>query len=302
MSKGADGRPGPSDTEPGTSWLRRGLSTVASRLTQAQQWLPPGWRSRAAILEHRRIPDTLWQNTLALYPFLQWRDALQQHRLRELSTLFLAHKQFVPAGGLALTDDIAVAIAAQACLPALRLGLACYDGLGDIVIHPDQVVAQREVMDEAGVVHHYDEVLAGEAMPGGPIMLSWQDVQQAQDTSLGYNVVVHEFVHALDMLNGEVDGIPPLPPDISTHEWTDTLWQAFDHHSETLARGHDTWLDPYALDAGLVEFFPVVVESFFVAPQRLQAAHPAVYGLLMRYFQDDPARWAPPSADELAAG
>lgn len=251
--------------------------------------LPTSWLPDAFILRHRAIPDGLWQHTLQRYPFLIWRSASAQQRLRTLATLFLARKVFTPAGGLQLSDEMAVAIAAQACLPILPWGLTAYARFVGVVVHPDQVVAHRSVMDEAGVVHHYDEVLAGESMPDGPVMLSWRDVEQAQDTAQGYNVVIHEFAHALDMFNGEVDGIPPLPAHISAQEWQDTLWQAFDHHRDALAHGDTPWLDPYAAEDGLVEFFPVVTEAFFVAPTRLQAHHPGVYDLLCRYFDETPA-------------
>jgi Mlc titration factor MtfA (ptsG expression regulator) len=260
-----------------------------SLFKRLERHLPLSWRSEASILQHRAIPDELWAQTLAQYPFLAWRSAEQQGRLRALSTLFLARKQFVPAGGLQITDDMAVAIAAQACLPILRLGLGAYAHMGSIVIHPDQVVAHREVMDDAGVVHQYDEVLAGEAMPDGPVMLSWHDVQQARQLDHGYNVVVHEFAHALDMISGELDGTPPLPAELSKTQWTDVMWQGFDRHSEALARGEDTWLDPYATEAGLVEFFPVVTEAFFVTPWALRADFADVYALLCKYFGEDPA-------------
>lgn len=260
-----------------------------SLLERIARHLPLSWRSEASILKHRAIPDSLWALTLAQYPFLAWRSPEKLERLRALSTLFLARKQFVPADGMQITDDMAVAIAAQACLPVLRLGLGAYAHMGHIVVHPDQVVAHREVMDDAGVVHQYDEVLAGEAMPDGPVMLSWHDVQQARDLEHGYNVVVHEFAHALDMLGGELDGTPPLPAEISKDHWQDVMWQGFDRHSEALARGEDTWLDPYAAEAGLVEFFPVVTEAFFVAPWALRADFSDVYALLSCYFGEDPA-------------
>lgn len=261
-------------------------------LSRLARHLPPSWQSDATILLHRPIPDALWAQTLSAFPFLTWRDAVAQKRLRELSTLFLARKQFTPVNGLLLTDEVAVAIAAQACLPIMRWGLNAYDSFMGIVVHPDQVLAHREYMDDHGVVHHFEEVLAGEAMPGGPVMLSWQDVQQAGNAEgFGYNVVVHEFAHALDMRSngGEPTGVPPLPPGMSSAHWQDVLWQAFDRHSEALARGESTWLDPYAATDGLVEFFPVVTEVFFTAPQALRRDFNAVYELLSAYFGEDPA-------------
>lgn len=265
--------------------------------------LPTAVLPDSVVLRHRAIPDDLWARTLASHPFLAWRTPERLARLRELSTLFLAHKQFTPMPGVQLNDAMAVAIAAQACLPVLRWGLSPYGGFVSVVIHPDQVVARRETMDDAGVVHHYDEVLAGEAQPDGPIMLSWRDVDMGADHPEGYNVVVHEFVHALDMSNGEADGLPPLPPGLSRDTWLDTLWQAFDHHRNALAHGEATWLDPYAAEHGLTEFLPVVCEAFFTAPHGLTQAYPDVYALLRSYFDESPAEYAPlpaPRPDEAA--
>lgn len=265
--------------------------------------LPAAWLPEQALLRYRAIPDTLWADTLAAYPFLTWRTPERQARLRALATLFLARKQFTPMPGVTLTDAMAVAIAAQACLPVLQWGLTPYSGFVSIVVHPDQVIARREIVDDAGVVHHYEEVLAGEAQHDGPIMLSWRDVDMGADHPEGYNVVIHEFVHALDMSNGDADGLPPLPARIQQGHWLDTLWQAFDRHRDALAHGDATWLDPYAAEQGLTEFLPVVCEAFFVAPHRLAEAHPDVYALMCTYFGEDPTRHAPapPQPSSLGA-
>jgi len=176
------------------------------------------------VLRQRAIPEPLWQLTLARYPFLARRIADDLTALRELATLFLAQKEFHGAQGLAITDEIAVAIAAQACLPILKLGLGHYAGFVGIVVHPDEVVARREVMDEDGVVHHYDETLSGEAMEGGPVMLSWHDVEAAGESAeWGYNVVIHEFAHVLDMGDGLADGVPPLPDRAARQAWCEVI-------------------------------------------------------------------------------
>ena len=143
------------------------------------------WRRRrdARMLVQRAIPEDLWRLTLSRFPFLVHRPVDDLQRLRDLSTLFLADKEFAGMQGLEVDDGMAVAIAAQACLPILRLGLSQYDAFKGIVVHPDVVVARREVMDEDGVVHHYDEELSGEAMEGGPVMLSWRDVADAGDSA-----------------------------------------------------------------------------------------------------------------------
>lgn len=265
------------------------------------QSLPASWLPARWLLRHRSIPDALWDDTLKRYPFLSWRADGQLKQLRSLSTLFLARKQFTVLDGLVLTDAMAVAVAAQACLPVLRWGLGPYNSFVGVVIRGDQVRARREHMDDAGVVHYHEEVLAGEAQPDGPIMLSWQDVQHAGAAHSGYNVVVHEFAHALDMSNGQADGCPPLPPDMARQDWLDTLWQGFDAHRDALAHGDQTWLDPYAASEGLTEFFPVVCEAFFVAPHALRREHAPVYALLCRYFGEQPHEFAPADTPEVSA-
>lgn len=249
------------------------------------------WRRRreARVLLQRAIPESLWLDMLQGYPFLHQRDEADRAELRRLATLFLAEKEFSGAGGLVVTDEMAVAVAAQACLPILRLGLASYDGFVGIVMHSDEVVARRQATDEAGVVHDYEEVLSGEAMEGGPVMLSWRDVADAgASAEMGYNVVIHEFVHVLDMRDGLADGIPPMPSRAARKRWFDVLSGEYERLREDVDRGFDTFLDPYGAE-GLEEFFPVAAEAFFVAPQGLLAEHPALYDLLRSYFRQDPA-------------
>ena len=247
------------------------------------------WRE-ARTLRVRAIPDDLWQLTLARFPFLSWRRADEVQRLRELSTLFLADKEFAGMQGLHVSDEMAVAIAAQACLPVLKLGLDWYDGFKGIVIHPDAVRARREHMDDAGVVHHFDEELAGEAMQGGPVMLSWQDVAEAgMSAQWGYNVVIHEFVHVLDLRDGVADGVPALPDRRTRKHWQETLTGEYERFCASVKSGMDTLLDPYGAEA-IDEFFAVASEVFFVAPGDLRDEHPMLYGLLGSFFLQDPAR------------
>lgn len=249
------------------------------------------WRRRreARTLVQRAIPDALWRLTLSRFPFLVHRSLDDLQRLRELSTLFLADKEFAGMQGLDVDDGMAVAIAAQACLPILRLGLTQYDGFKGIVVHPDVVVARREVMDEDGIVHHYDEELSGEAMEGGPVMLSWRDVADAGDSAAwGYNVVIHEFAHVLDMRDGAPDGVPLLPDRAARERWLAVLepqWQAF---CERVDSGEDTLIDPYGAEA-IDEFFAVASEVFFVDAPSLRAGHPELYELLAGYYRQDPA-------------
>jgi len=246
------------------------------------------WRDRRT-LARRPIPDDLWLATLVRFPFLAQLGAEDARQLREMSTLFLDRKEFNGAQGLAVTDDMAVAIAAQACLPILHLGLDWYDSFIGIVVHADEVVARREVMDEDGVVHHYEEPLSGEAMEGGPVTLSWKDVAGAGNSAeWGYNVVIHEFAHVLDMRDGEANGMPALPSRNAQAEWRAVFDASYQRFCVQVDAGEETLLDPYGAEAPS-EFFAVACEAFFVAPLDLQAEHPQVYRQLQQFFQQDPA-------------
>ena len=248
------------------------------------------WRAQrdARALARRAIPDALWALTLARLPFLARRPAEDLAELRRLASLFLDRKEFSGAGGLVVDDAMAVCIAAQACLPVLRFGLAPYDGFVGIVVHPDEVLARREVTDEDGIVHAYDEVLAGEAMAGGPVMLSWTDVDQAGESAdWGYNVVIHEFAHVLDMGDGASDGVPPLPAG-KREAWLEVLEAEYAQLCDAVDRDEHTLLDPYGA-TGPDEFFAVSAETFFVTPRALRIAHPRWYALLADYFRQDPA-------------
>jgi len=259
------------------------------------------WRAgrEAAAVQRRSIPDDLWKRTLVRYPFLQRRDPETAAELRRLTSLFLDRKEFSAAGGLRLTDAIVVAIAAQAVLPVLRLGVHLYDGFVGIVVHPDEMLARREVTDEDGVVHIYDEPLVGEATPHGPVTLAWRAVREAGGAGgPAYNVVIHEFTHKLDMLAGGADGAPPLPAGIPGAEWQQTLQAAYDDFVRRVDAAEDddvdSVIDPYgAVSPG--EFFAVASEAFFVLPQRLREELPALYALFARYYRQDPAQEQPPA-------
>ena len=251
------------------------------------------WRRRGEqrALARRAISDALWRQTLTDLPFLAARPVPDLERLRRMASLFLDRKEFSGAGGFVVDDAIAVSVAAQACLPVLELGLDHYDGFVGIVMHADAVVAEREVIDETGVVHQYDEVLAGEAMEGGPLMLSWADVQggeQRDAAPRAYNVVIHEFAHVLDMRDGEPDGVPLLASTQARQAWLAVLSPEYDRFCERVVCGYDTVLDPYAAEAP-EEFFAVASEAFFVTPQKLQEEQPALYRLLASYYRQDPA-------------
>ncbi len=250
-----------------------------------------GWFRRwkcARTLERRAIPDALWALTLARFPFLVQPNAPDASALREMATHFLARKEFSGVDGLVVDDAMAVSIAAQACLPVLKLGLDWYDGFIGIVVHADVVVARRAVEDDSGVVHEFDEELTGEAMHGGPVMLSWRDVEEAgESAAAGYNVVIHEFAHVLDMRNGRADGMPALPTRAARESWMKVLTEEYDTFCAQVDAGDEPLLDPYGAEAP-EEFFAVASEAFFVAPSAFRAEHPRLHSLFVDFYRQDP--------------
>jgi Mlc titration factor MtfA (ptsG expression regulator) len=226
---------------------------------------------------------------LAHYPFLAARPVPELSRLRELAAQFLSAKEFHGANGLVITDGVALAIAAQAVLPVLHLGLSWYDDFVGIVVHPGEVLARRTVTDDTGVVHHYDEVLAGEAMDRGPVMLSWAVVDSAGRTAeQGYNVVIHEFIHKIDMRDGAPDGCPPLPSRASRERWLAVMqaqYQAFREKVIIAERfgGAAPWLDSYGATE-IDEFFAVACEAYFVNRTRFDTEFPALTPMLDSFF------------------
>ena len=230
------------------------------------------------------IDADLWAETIARLSFLQNITVDEQKALKNLVVDFLAEKEFSTAGGLELSDEICISIAAQGCLPILKLGLSAYRDWVGIIVYPDEFVVPRQFEDESGVIHEYDDVISGEAWEGGPLIISWHDVQLAGD---GYNVVIHEFAHKLDMLNGEADGMPALHSGLNEDEWISVFSSAYEDFCRRVDRGEETIIDPYASDDP-AEFFAVFSEAFFDLPEVVNQEYAAVYALLKDYYRQDP--------------
>jgi Mlc titration factor MtfA (ptsG expression regulator) len=266
-------------------------------------WLPHGLFSRRQRGDD--IDEALWTATLKAYGFLASLTPAEQHFLRQLCGEFLAEKQFHGAQGLVITDAMALSVAAQACLPLLHLEpkaqpaklLRWYDDFAGIVMHPDEVVAAREVADDFGIVHNYDEVLSGESMDQGPVMLNWHDVARSDATAAeGYNLVIHEFAHKLDLRDGQGNGCPPLPHGFlgttsaaaARAAWLAVVQPAYDGFREQVIKaerfsGTAPWMDAYAAES-TAEFFAVACEAYFVQRERFTQEFPPLRKLFDAFF------------------
>lgn len=249
-------------------------------------WSFRNWRRRRAQ-QHDKLPELAWMGAVASLPLLSGLSGDELKRLRELVILFLHEKQLVAAGGYGLSGEMRLKIAALACLPILNLGLDYYAGWVSVIVYPDEFVPEYEFMDEDGVVHQVCEPMIGESWERGPIILSAVDVERSGELD-GVNVVIHEFAHKLDMLNGAPDGFPPLHREMDRAAWTQAFSGAFDDFRAKVESGAETVIDPYAAESP-AEFFAVISEAFFEIPHTLLREYPEVYRQLAEFYRQDPA-------------
>jgi Mlc titration factor MtfA (ptsG expression regulator) len=273
---------------------------VPPRFDRSRMSLFRTWRRRR-ILKRARIDDALWRRVTGRLPFLGGMSAEELARLRALALLFLHEKQMHGAGGLELSDEIRLAIAVQAVLPVLNLGLDFYDGWVGVVVYPGEFRVRRQELDEDGVMHEWEDDLSGEAWPGGPVLLSWEDITLGvaapeEGGEPGYNVVIHEFAHKIDMLKGEADGNPRPHADMDAGVWARTLESGYARLVGMVEREVETLLDPYAAEHP-AEFFAVASETFFTDPHALKEEFPGLYEQLKLFYRQDPAARLPPPSE-----
>src|SRR5687768_11077160 len=246
-----------------------------------------GWHRRR-ILKNESVPDDIWQGALSRLKCLRGLSLAELERLREYVILFLHAKQISGAHGLIVTEEMHVLIAAQACILILNLDLDYYDGWVEIIIYPGEFIRDYEYVDEDGVVHLTSEPISGESWLGGPVILSWEDTVAA-DAGAGYNVVIHEFAHKLDMLNGDANGFPPLHPDMSRQAWSEALSKAYADFCRSVDANEVLEVDSYAAE-NPAEFFAVMSEAFFETPLSVKLYFPSVYEQLALFYRQDPAQ------------
>ena len=246
---------------------------------------------RRRRLRERPFPDewARWlEKNFPIYTHLPEEDRRELHGHIHV---LLAEKRFEGCGGLELTEEMRVTIAAQAALLLLHRETDYYPHLHSILVYPSEYKVEVEEVDPAGIVTEFADDRTGETWEQGSLVLSWDDtLVGGRDLEDSYNVVLHEFTHQLDLENGEIDGAPRLGPKKRHESWARVFGEAYDRFCKDVDRGRETVIDPYgADDPG--EFFAVAVEGFFERPRDLQRAYPDVYRELSTYFRQNPASW-----------
>lgn len=257
----------------------------------------PGWRRRRALATP--FPAA-WDALLArrLEPYAGLAPA-QRSQLQDLLRLFLASKRFHGCGGLDVTEEMRVCIAAQACLLLLNRDTRVFPGLQHILVYPGAFVREAEEWHEDGTVSEVSSELLGESWGAGKVILSWEDVDRdLNDFGDGFNVVLHEFAHQLDSETGSENGTPLLTA-VDSQAWRRVMTREYEALVAAAERGEETLLDPYGASAP-AEFFAVITETFFELPEQLRERHPELFALLERHYHVDPAQWYRARDDDLS--
>jgi len=226
-----------------------------------------------------------WDRALSLPLFAGFSDEDYKH-LQTLAEQLLADKTFTPVADAQPTGADIAGIAARAALPILKLGVSWYQGWNEVVLYPAQFIHDAEEMDAHGIVHVMNHVRSGEAWAGGPLILSLDDLKRS-GRGEGYDVVIHEFAHKLDMGSSGINGLPPLHGDMRVEDWAAAFNPAYEDFRHRIGAGEETEIDPYAGESP-AEFFAVLTEYFFDLPEALLEAYPAVYEQMRRFYRQDP--------------
>jgi Mlc titration factor MtfA (ptsG expression regulator) len=245
-------------------------------------------RRRRAILS-RPVPPA-WHEFLARHvPHYNRLAAAERAKLDDDVRLLVAEKRWEGCGGLALTEEIRVGIAGQACLLILGLDIDLYDSVTSILVYPTGYRTPRVLtISDTGTLHDETAVM-GEAERRGAIVISWHDAREGgRHSEPGANVVVHEFAHAIDTRLGAAEGVPPLANRRLRIDWRRVMSQEYERLVRAADRGRVTLLDHYGAESE-TEFFAVVTESFFQQPLELRREHRELYDLLKEFYRQDPA-------------
>ncbi len=247
------------------------------------------WHMRR-ILRVDPIPHHVWSGVTRRISMLHGLDAVQMARLRELATWFLHSKAVNGVQGLEVTPAMRVAVAAQACLLILNLDIDYFDNWVEVILYPGAFRVNHPQTDAIGLVHNDASDLTGEAWLRGPVILSWHDVERdTYHPQAGHNVVLHEFAHKLDGLNGVANGLPPLRRGMSRKRWAEDFSLAYDALRSQVAAGKSAWINPYAA-TNPAEFFAVASEYFFTTPEVLKHRCPGVYRQLTLFYRQAAVR------------
>lgn len=228
------------------------------------------------------------ENHLQLYARL---PQLLQDALHQKIACFVCTTHFEGREGLELSDEIILAVSAQACLLVLNHEGDPYPELHTVVLYPTAFSSTIETIEDDGTSTETTVHCEGESWEDGSVHLAWDSVHGgARNMSDGENVTLHEFAHQLDAQDGDTDGVPVLASEEAFQTWAAVLGEHCGDFLDKVIQGEDTVIDPYAATSP-GEFFAVVTETFFEKPHQLKAKRPSLYAELEAFYKLDPTAW-----------
>jgi Mlc titration factor MtfA (ptsG expression regulator)/RimJ/RimL family protein N-acetyltransferase len=209
----------------------------------------------------------------------------ERARLHDDTRVLVAEKTWEGCDGLKVTEMMKLTVAAQASLLLLGIEHDYFSRAFSIVLFPADFELPAESWQKRG------RVIAGRAVDYGSVFLSWERVlAEARDPATGHNLVIHEFAHQLDFLDGYTNGTPPLRSREQTQLWQRVMQENFERLRRDVQMGARTFLGSYAATRP-TEFFSVVSERFFTQPEQLRQCHPELFEVLAEYYQVTPLIW-----------
>jgi Mlc titration factor MtfA (ptsG expression regulator) len=222
-------------------------------------------------------------------PYVARLSEADQLELEGHVQVFLAEKSFEGCGGLEVTDEMRVTIAAQACLLLLHRETDYYPDLASILVYPGAYVVKDNRARDGDVVIVGDQTRLGESWVRGVVILAWDAVKRgASNIHDGHNVVLHEFAHQLDAEDGHMDGAPDLASRALYSAWAHALGPEYEDLLRRIESHKPTLIDAYGA-TNPAEFFAVVTEAFFERGAKLKRKHPDLYEALREFYRQDPA-------------
>ncbi len=246
------------------------------------------WKHRKrSMLKKQPVPRS-WNDWLGRLWFIDRITLPQQHTLVDSIKVLVAEKNWEGCGGLVMTDEIRVTIAAQIAWLVLGIGEEYFDRVQSILVYPNAYIATGQKITTGGIVMEGPSTRQGEAWHRGPVILSWDDVKAGgYSPNQGHNVVLHEFAHQLDMLNGrDADGVPSIESKQDAERWIQVSTREFERLVEHCRSGRLTLLDCYGA-TNPAEFFAVATEAFFQLPEQLRRQQGQLYDVLNRFYLRD---------------
>lgn len=222
------------------------------------------------------------QNNLAIYKHL---PAEFKDQLHGLIKIFIAEKNFEGCGGLEMTEEIKVTIAAQACILMLNKKPTFYAGLDSILVYPSSYFA-KDIEPLSSYTYLVSEShRMGESWKKGLVVLAWDHVKKgALDMDDGHNVAFHEFAHQ----QANETSVKVRPSSYRT--WGKVFCRELQKLRRDIIRNREDVIDEYGA-VNPAEFFAVATESFFEKSEQMKKRHPALYKVLKDYYKLDPAKW-----------